>query len=160
MIFLTGQGFLPFRASFVLDFIFVAMFAICIVLIVSIFLVRGKGFGSHRKIQLGLSVLLLVAIIIFEVDIRFFSDWRSMATPSRFYKSGAVDMMLWIHLFFAIPTPFVWGWVVYRAIKRFPTPPQPNEHSPEHKFWGWVATVMMFATAITGCTFYWMAFAM
>jgi len=153
------QGFLPTRGSFVLDFVFVAMFAIMLLLTFNIWLAKKGKFQHHRNLQIWLSLILLVAIIIFEIDVRFFTDWKKLAEPSRFYDSGIVHWSMGIHLCFAIPTPFVWGYVIYRALKRFPNPAAPAEHSAEHKKWGWGAAVMMFGTGITGCIFYWVAFA-
>ncbi len=157
---LYAQGLLPTRGSFVLDAVFLAMFAIAICLMVSIALVKRKRFSAHRKIQVCLSLILIVAILIFEFDIRFVTDWRAIASQSRYFESGWVDRTLWIHLFFAIPTPLVWAFVVILALRRFPNPPVPGQHSAQHKLWGWIATGMMMATAITGCIFYWTAFAM
>lgn len=153
-----AQGFLPTRGSYVLDAVFLAMFAIAIVLIASIYWVRQGKYELHRKIQIILSAVLLAAILIFEFDVRFITDWRSMASQSPFYESGIVGTALIIHLVFAIPTPFIWIAVLFRALKQFSRPARPNGHSGSHKFWGWVATLMMLATSITGCTFYWLAF--
>jgi hypothetical protein len=157
---LTAQGFLPTRGSLVLDFVFVAMFAICAILILSIGVVKfANGYRIHRKLQIGLAMILAVAIVVFEVDVRFVTDWRKLAERSTFYASGAVDRALWIHLAFAIPTPIVWIYVVVQALRNFPTDPVPGRHSANHRFWGWAATGMMCLTAATGCVFYWLAFA-
>jgi uncharacterized membrane protein YozB (DUF420 family) len=156
--FFLAQGFLPTRGSYVLDTVFVAMFAISIVLLTSIYLVKQGKYELHRKIQVTLSAVLLVAILVFEFDVRFITDWRAMASQSPFYESGLVGSALVVHLIFAIPTPFIWIVVLFRALKQFPRPVVPNAHSISHKFWAWIATVMMLATSITGCTFYWLAF--
>lgn len=153
------QGFLPTRGSFVLDFVFVAMFAIMLLLTLNIRMARGGKYQLHRNLQIWLSVILLIAIIIFEIDVRFFTDWKKLAEPSRYYDSGLVHWAMGIHLSFAIPTPFVWGFVIYRALKHFPNPATPSAHSAEHRKWGWIAALMMFGTGITGCIFYWVAFA-
>jgi putative membrane protein len=157
---LIAQGFLPTRGSLVLDSVFVAMFAICAVLMLSIGWVRfANRYRTHRKLQIGLAMILAVAILVFEVDVRFVTDWRKLAEGSKFYAGGTVDRALWIHLAFAIPTPLVWIYVVVQALRNFPKDPVPGKHSSNHRFWGWVATGMMWLTAVTGCVFYWLAFA-
>lgn len=155
----TFQGFLPTRGSYVLDAVFVAMFAIILFLVVNILLAKKGKFRLHRSLQIALSIILLVAIIIFEIDVRFFTNWRQLAEPSRFYADGWVDWAMAIHLTFAIPTPFVWGYVIYQAVRKFPSPAAPSAHSQSHKTWGWIAAGMMFATCVTGCIFYWLSFA-
>ncbi len=157
---LFASGFLPTRGSYVLDAVFVGMFVICIVMALSIILVRYRHqYQAHRNLQIGLAAFLAVAITVFEVDVRFVTDWRSLASSSRFYANGIVSISLWIHLAFAIPTPFVWGYVLISALKKFPNPAQPGDHSRSHRIGGRVAAGMMMMTAITGCVFYWLAFA-
>lgn len=156
---LEFQGFLPTRGSYVLDAIFVAMFAIMIFLSANIVLVKKGYYQVHRNLQLTLSLILVVAIIIFEIDVRFFTQWRELAKSSRFYADGWVDWAMAIHLSFAIPTPFVWGFVIYQALRKFPSPAAPSDHSAVHRRWGWIAAGMMYGTGITGCVFYWLAFA-
>ncbi|MDG1809719.1 MAG: DUF420 domain-containing protein [Pirellulaceae bacterium] len=154
-------GFLPTRGTFMLDFVFIAMFLIVLILGISIFLVRKKRlFRLHKRIQLLTAVILLAAIVAFEIDVRFFTQWEELAEPSRYYEQGWVHWALAVHLLFAIPTPFVWVFTIFKALKNFPADPQPNQYSPQHKFWGWTSTVCMVLTAATGWFFYLMAFVM
>jgi uncharacterized membrane protein YozB (DUF420 family) len=159
-VFLVANGFLPTRGSIVLDAIFIGMFLISAAMIISVCLVRfRKQYRVHRRLQIWLAVFLAVAVVVFEIDVRFITDWRKLAEPSRFYESGMVDRWLWIHLAFAIPTPFIWIFVVVKALRKFAPDAVPNDHSRSHRFWGWIAVASMLMTAITGCVFYWLAFA-
>ena len=127
-------------------------------MICSILVVRSrKNYAIHRTIQITLAVILGIAILVFEIDMRFFTDWRELAKPSTYYESGAVDRSLLIHLVFAVPTPFVWIYVIGSAIRNFDGS-KPGRHSPNHRIWGRIAAGMMFMTALTGWVFYWMAF--
>ena len=156
---LLTNGFLPNRASLTLDLLFIALFAILLVLAFSIYLVRvKKNYVTHKWIQIGLAIVLVVALVAFEFDLRFVTDWRELAEPSPYFESGLVFKMLALHLMFAIPTPFLWGWVIWRALKRFPAEPKPGQHSREHRFWGRIAAAFMLMTTITGWVFYWIAF--
>jgi uncharacterized membrane protein YozB (DUF420 family) len=69
-----------------------------------------------------------------------------------------VDYSLWIHLGFAVPTPLLWIFVIVQAWRKFPRPAAPNEYSRRHKRWAWLATGGLAATAVTGWTFYYLAF--
>lgn len=141
-----------------LDAVALAMIAIVVALVISILLVKKQRYRGHKRLQTTISILLLIAVLAFELDMRFFTDWRELAETSRFYKSGIVDVVLAIHLMFAIPTPFVWGYVLIRALKGFPGPPEPGDHSSAHKKGARIAVGMMTMTAVTGWIFYLAAF--
>ena len=156
------NGFLGTRGSFMLDVVFLAMMLVLPIMGISRFLVRNRGkHALHRRIQLILAVVLLAAVIAFEVDVRVFG-WRDRAAPSPFWQDGAwndwIDYSLIVHLCFAIPTPFIWGGVIWGALRGFPKPTRPGAHSKTHRRWGTIAMVMMAMTSITGWIFYWLAF--
>ena len=152
------QGILPTRASLMLDVVFVAMFAVVGILALSVWVVRKtKNYSLHRKIQITSAVALAITVVAFEVDMRFFSDWREQAKFSPYYESGVVDFSLAGHLLFAIPTPFIRAFVIYRANFNFRNV-EPGEHSAWHRKWGRIAAWMMFSTAVTGWVFYMLAF--
>lgn len=158
------NGFIPgSRASIMLDIVFLAMFAVIPVMAWSIYLVRYKAnYLLHKRIQLGLGLVLLIAVTLFEIDMRFVSGWRDRAELSPYAGQdggwGTVDYSLFVHLFFAVSTAVLWVVVIFRAWKKFPNPPGPNEHSREHMFWARLAAIDMFCTAVTGWIFYWLAF--
>jgi uncharacterized membrane protein YozB (DUF420 family) len=152
------HGFLGTRGSFMLDVVFLAMFAVVPAMAVSIYLVKiRRRYTLHKWLQVTLGAILLTAVLAFEVDMRI-HGWRARAEPSPYYISKLVDGMLYVHLFFAVPTVLVWGYVIIDALRKFPRPPFPGPHSRRHKFWGWFAAVEMTMTAVTGWIFYWMAF--
>jgi len=141
-----------------IDFVFVAMFAVILVLAVSIYLVKvAKQFNVHKWIQIALAVILLIAVAAFEVDVQFFTDWKALAAPSQ-VGMPTIKGLLWIHLFFAVPTPFLWVAVIWLGLSRFPSPPVPGKHSETHRKLGWIAAIGMLMTAITGWVFYYAAF--
>ena len=148
-----------------LDFVFVALFAIIPVMAWSIWLVKFRRPDQtykcewHKRIQLALAAILLVAVVAFEVDMRFITkDWRSLAMASPYYASKLVDYSLWIHLCFAVPTPLLWVFVIVRALQKFPQPAAPCAYSSRHMLWGRIAATALFMTALTGWVFYWLAF--
>ena len=155
-------GFLGTRASIMLDVVFVAMFLVLPILAISIGMVRKRGFRLHKRLQLALATVLLLAVVAFEFDMRFSTDWRALAAASPYYTSegwNPVWIALCIHLSFAIPAAVLWTFVVVQALRKFPKPPAPSAHSASHKFWGWIAALCMMMTALTGWVFYYLAFA-
>jgi hypothetical protein len=152
------DGFLGTRASLMLDVVFLAMFVVLPVLGWSIRQVRyQRRYLLHKRLQLALGIVLLVAVTLFEIDMRL-HDWTLRAAVSPYYSTGVVSTSLWIHLFFAVPTALLWIYVIVAALRRFPQPPQSGSHSRSHIFWGRVAAIEMVLTAITGWIFYWLAF--
>ncbi len=156
------HGFLPTRGSLMLDVVFVAMFAIIPLMMWSIYLARyRRRYEWHKRLQITLAVVLLLAVTAFEVDLRFFTDWEALAEPSPFYQAeawNAVWYALVVHLCFAIPTPLLWVYVIVQALRRFPHPAAPSPHSRQHIWWARLAAAGMFLTALTGWIFYWLAF--
>jgi len=159
------NGFLPTRGSWMLDFVFAAMFAIIPVMAWSIYLVKFRSpkqeykCERHKWIQLTLAAVLVVAVTAFEIDLNLITkNWRPLAEPSPYYATKLVDYSLWIHLCFAVPTPFLWGFVIVQALRKFPCPAAPCGYSQRHKRWGRIAAIAMFMTAATGWVFYWLAF--
>jgi uncharacterized membrane protein YozB (DUF420 family) len=154
-------GFLGTRASVMLDVVFVAMFLVLPVLAISIAWVRKANYRTHKRLQLSLGAVLLLAVVAFELDMRFSTDWRALAAKSPYYRSDGwspVWVALCVHLSFAIPAAFLWTYVMVQALRKFPKPPSPGAHSAAHKFWGWLAVICMTMTAITGWVFYYLAF--
>jgi putative membrane protein len=154
------NGFLGFRGSLMLDVVFLAMFLVLPVMFYAIALAKQQKFSAHKQLQVILGAVLFVAIVAFELDLQI-NGWRHRAEPSPYYVHGewcGVWYSIIIHLLFAIPTFFLWIWVIVRALLKFPSPPVPGLHSQSHKFWGWLAALGMTGTTITGWIFYYVAF--
>jgi hypothetical protein len=162
-LFFGRDGFWGTRASLMMDIVFTAMMIVVPVMAWSIWSVRrSQKYSQHKWVQLILAITLLVAVVLFELEMRLVG-WRDRAIDSPFWTDGgwndAVDYSLAIHLLFAIPTPLLWGVVIGRALKGFPSPPRPNAHSGAHRFWAWLGAVGMVLTSVTGWAFYYFAFA-
>jgi len=151
------DGFLGTRASLGLDVVLVGLLATLPVLGLSIAAVRAHRYAVHKMLQLGIVAALLAAIVVFEVDIRLVSDWRLRAAESPFWPVGVL-WSLGIHLVFAVSTLVLWTWVVWEAVRRFPSPPEPGSHGPRHRRMARLAALDLMATAVTGVIFYWLAF--
>ena len=153
------DGFLGTRASFVLDVLFLTMFVVVVVLGWSIYQVRyRRRYRLHKWMQIGLGVVLLVAVVIFELDIRT-HGWESRAANSiGGTPTSIVYNALYLHLVFAVSSLVLWPIVIVRALRNYPNPPAPSPHSTWHIRWAWVAAIDMLLTSITGWIFYWLAF--
>lgn len=145
-----------------LDVVFLAMFLVVPLLGWSMMLARQGKYLLHKRVQLTLATVLLLAVTAFELEMRIIG-WEARAEASPFWSNSSwndgVHYSLAVHLFFAIPTAFLWLVVVVRAMRNFPKPPIPGPHSSSHRFWASLAAFEMVMTAVTGWVFYWLAFA-
>ena len=153
------DGILGTRASLVLDLLFLAMFGVVLVLGWSVYQVKyRRRYELHKWVQVVLGAALLTAVVIFEIDIQL-HGWEDRAAGAIDGRvPGVVWAALYVHLVFAVTSVILWPVVIIRALKNFPNPPRPAEHSRFHVRWARIAAVDMLLTAITGWTFYWLAF--
>lgn len=144
-----------------LDAVFLAMFLVVPLLWWSISLAKKGKYSQHKRAQLTLATVLLVAVTAFELEMRLVG-WTERAEPSPYWNGPEwndwLHYSLAIHLFFAIPTALLWLVVVVRALRQFPKPPEPGPHSKSHRFWAGLASFEMLMTAVTGWIFYYLAF--
>jgi len=158
------NGFLGFRTSFMLDFVVVALVLILPVLVYSLTAVkRKKRYGLHRRLQLLLSIVLLLAVGLFEIDLQWVQGgWLNVVGKREVKLTNEqlnfVRQVLSIHLWFAISTPVLWMATIGLALVHFPSPPQPSEHSAVHKILGWLCSIDIVLTSVTGLLFYFFAF--
>lgn len=160
------DGFLGYKTSFMLDFVVTALVIIVPLLLLSLWLVRFRSnFAAHRKLQILLGAVLLVAVGAFEVDLQIVhGGWENivakqgLAEDALAAKLSSVRPWLWVHLAFAVSTPFFWAATIFLALKRFSNPPLPGPHSKLHKLLGWISTVDITLTSVTGLAFYYVAF--
>jgi putative membrane protein len=157
-------GFIPgSRGSLMLDVVFLAMFAVVPLLIASIYLVKyRRQYELHKRLQLAMAGVLLVAVLLFELDIRL-NGWEERAAESPYFDAARkwtcpAGLSLIVHLSFAVPTLVLWVMVVTQALRKFSRPPGPGPHSRWHARWGFIAAAGMVLTAVTGWLFYWLAF--
>lgn len=158
------HGFIPFsRARFIMDFVAAAMAIIVPALLWSIVQVKAARYSLHKSVQLTLGAVLLVAVVLFEIDVRL-NGWRPAAAASPYMTMlvagnwSVLELVLAVHLVFAVSATLLWTWVIIEALRRFASPPTPSAYSPRHKRLAWLATYDMCATTVTGWLFFWMAF--
>jgi hypothetical protein len=131
-----------------LDVVVCALALVVPTLLFSLYLVKfRREYLWHRNIRVLLGAVLLVAVTAFEVDIRLHGGWEQIVNPSGAAPrlSGEaleyIRHVLWVHLVFAISTPIFWATTIVLALKRFPNPPTPGEHSRLHRKLGWISTI-------------------
>lgn len=160
------DGFLGYRTSFMLDFVVCALVIIVPLLVYSIWLVKVKrAYAAHKRLQLALGIILLVAVTAFEVDLQMVhGGWENIVQKTYpdeaqlAAKVAEARPYIRIHLLFAVTTPVIWFTTLFLAMRRFSIPPLPGQHSKVHKILGWLSAVDITLTAVTGLVFYYIAF--
>lgn len=121
---------------------------------------RNGEYNLHKKVQLTLFAILFVAVILFEVDLRMRGGIFEMVKDSRFAGTLFLNSLIWFHMFVSITTSFIWIGLIAFSLKKFASPPVPNNFSGMHKFWGKIGMIDMILTGITGVMLYVLGFAM
>lgn len=152
------EGFLGTRASLMLDVVTIAMGLVLVLLGISIAQVRKQRYQLHKVMQISIALLLLVAVTAFEIEMRVYG-WQGRAAGVLGGSAPQTAMLaLYVHLVFAVSTLVLWPLVIYQALRRFPSPPGPNEFSPKHRRLARIAAADMLMTTLTGWIFYFVAF--
>lgn len=150
-----------------LDVVVIAMIFVLLVMAFSIWLARyRRQLEWHKRIQLTLGVVLLLALAAFEVDMQFLTEWEARAAESPYFPadyeaggkwSSITGTSLAIHLCFAIPTAVVWIWVI--VVRCVTSPNHLRRMRIRRATSSWrIAAVSMTFTAVSGWIFYWLAF--
>ncbi len=163
---MLSNGFLGYPTTFMLDFVVCALALIVPLLLWSLWLVKfRRRYALHKRLQIALGIVLLVAVTAFEVDVQMVhGGWENIVAKQPLNpeelasKIAAVRPWLLIHLLFAITTPLLWIITITLALLRFQNPPKPGPHSRLHKVLGWASTVDITLTSVTGLLFYYVAF--
>ena len=159
-----NDGFLGYRTSLMLDLVVCSLVLVVPALVYSLYLVKiRRNFVAHRNIQLTLAVVLLLAVTAFEIDMQQVQGGWQKVVDKRLVKLTAEQLqsaqqVLWIHLVFAVSSPVLWATTIVLALRRIPSPPAPCPHSELHKKLGWLSTLDLTLTSITGLWFYYVAF--
>lgn len=157
------NGFLGYRASLMLDVVVCALVVIVPTLLYSLYAVKfQRKYSLHRNLQILLGAVLLVAVGLFEVDIRLQGGIDEILSKRSIPLTAAqrlfFDRLLTVHLVFAISTPFLWATTMTLALRKMPSPPAPCAHSRLHKTLGWLSAADITLTSVTGLMVYYYGF--
>ena len=158
-----GKGFLGYPSTLMLDVVVCALVLVVPVLFFSIYLVKfHRNYLWHRHLQTGLGIALLITVCLFEIDMRWHGGWQAILKQRSVQLTAEqqqwVSRVLLVHLVFAVSAVILWTLTLVHGWKRIPRPPQPSIHSRAHKRLGWLSTITLTMTSVTGLIFYYYAF--
>jgi len=163
---MLSNGFLGYPTTFMLDFVVCALALVVPLLLWSLWLVKfRRRYVAHKRLQIALGIILLLAVTAFEVDVQLVhGGWENIVAKQQLNpealaaKISSVRPYLLVHLVFAVTTPLLWIVTITLALRRFKNPPAPGQHSRLHKTLGWASTIDITLTSVTGLLFYYVAF--
>ena len=154
-----GSGFLGTPASLMLDVVVCSLVLVLPVLAWGLWEARiRRNFALHKRIQVGLTLVLLVVVVLFEIDLRLQGGFWELAKNSPYAGTAFLRNLLTVHLCFSISTVFIWGATFIAALRAFPNPPAPGAFSAKHKLMAWLSVADMVGTVATGLMVYYYGF--
>lgn len=153
------RGFLGTRADLLMDIVIIALVAVVPIVLWNWQLARSGRWQQHKRMQIGLAVLLALVVGLFEYNLRLQGGIFEATRASSYAGTATLNFWIWFHTFFAITTLLVWIGLITASLRRFPNPPVPGAFSPRHRFWGRIGMVWMLATGVTSLPVYWYGFA-
>ncbi len=151
-------GFLGTRADFMTDVVMVSQIVIFPAMIVARRWAQGKRYSAHRNMMIGLTLVLAVAVSLFEVNMNNKGGFFKLAEESSYFGTPILDVSFWIHMVIVSVTSTAWLLIVPLSFWKFDRPPEPNSFSAVHRKLGWVGLIGMTLTVITGAELYVLAF--
>lgn len=154
------SGFLGTRGDILMDLVMLSFVIILPLLILSWAKVRAAEYQTHRKIQLSLAILLAIAVAAFELDLKLSGGIFTLTADSAYAGTVLLNSLIYGHMVVAIASVLVWVPLVIFSLRRFPRPPEPNDFSAKHRFWGRIGMVLMMLSGSSAIPLYYVGFAL
>ena len=106
---MLSNGFLGYPTTFMLDFVVCALALVVPLLLWSLWLVKfRRRYVAHKRLQIALGIILLLAVTAFEVDVQMVhGGWENIVAKQQLSldaltaKISSVRPYLLVHLGFA-----------------------------------------------------------
>jgi putative membrane protein len=152
-------GFLGTSADLLTDGALMVFIVLPLVMPFGFRLARRNELGRHRTVQVAFLLVMTLAVVTLEVDIRLQGGSGALAGRVVGVPSAAVRGFLAVHLAIAVTTWIAWVTLVVRSWRRFRRT-LPGDFSAGHRKWGRRVWLGVAATAATGTVLYVLAYAL
>lgn len=152
-------GFLTQKAPLFMDIVSLYFFILPILLFIAIRLAINKKYKQHMQAQLGIFIITMVVIVIFEIGVRVVGGFGEFLKDSSVSTEYFITYLI-IHILIALAS--VVGWIVM-MIKSYNSYKQDKFNSPffkTHKKYAKLLFVGITLTAYSGVGIYIMLFLM
>lgn len=150
-------GFLGTRGDLLMDLVVVAIVLTPFLFLWAVRLARRGQYTGHRNLQTALLGTLLIAIVLFELDIRLSGGTQAFLAGSPHLGSSLLSWLLRVHVLVAVLSFGLWGMLVVKAW-RARMDLHPGLFTASHRrrgYWVFAGTVF---TAVSGVWLYWLGF--
>ena len=151
-------GFLGTRADALVDVAMVFFAVAPFLMPQALRLAAQRRYRAHRRLQVGVLLGAIVAVVLLEGSIRF-GHAVDAFTVSAYYGTATLAGLFAIHLAVAVPTFIGWCVLAILSWRRF-TGVLPGSFSPRHRFWGRLTFLGLWLTCLTGLGLYVLSFAL
>ena len=152
------RGFLGTRADAFVDVAMVFFAVAPFIMTQALRLAAQRRYYAHRRLQVGVLLGVLVAVLLLEGSIRF-GHAVDAFTVSAYYGTATMAGLFAVHLAVAVPTIIGWFVLAVLSWRRFPGV-LPGSFSPRHRFWGGLIFAGLWLTCATGWGLYVLSFAL
>jgi|GEM_PF-388834 len=120
-------------------------------------LIKKHEYKTHIKIQKRLFWTCIIAVLIFEIQLRILGGSGSLIAGSAHTSTPFFKTILTAHIIGAVLTYIIWGITVFTSNRKWKKPRAlPGSFTITHKRLGVISIVGLFYTAITAsivCTY-------
>jgi len=146
------RGFLGTPAPLMMDFIVVSLTLLVPCLCYSIFQAKAGNIRVHRLLQILLSAILILAVTLFEVEMKWVGGIENIMEKERYTLNFRI--YLWAHIGLSTSTILVWGFTLFKALKNFDGVHLKAAHRGLHRKLGWSSSLLLVLTSVTGLGVY------
>jgi putative membrane protein len=143
------------RAWLLIDVTFLVTLAAPLVVVVSLALARRRRLDAHRRLQIGLLVVCIAAVLALELCIRLAGGSGAFLMHSGY--PGLVRAVLAVHVTCAVATYAAWTWLAVASHRRF-RGALPGSFSRRHRRVGRLVFSGLCVTALSAAAMYTLAF--
>ncbi|RME83376.1 MAG: DUF420 domain-containing protein [Planctomycetota bacterium] len=156
------KGFLGYQPLFLMDLVLLSQVIIIPLLFLAIYFAKKGNYKLHSRLLLVLTLLLLIAVISFELEIRHYGGLPAIAKMVGKEKNTQTLIFrinFFIHLLLSGLVAPLWLYILYGGKKHFTfSNPTPNEYGKTHRFLGKIAFIGALLVGFTGAFNYYLAF--
>jgi uncharacterized membrane protein YozB (DUF420 family) len=149
-------GFLGTGAPFMMDLVMIALLVINPALFWSIQQAKNGKYELHKKVQLPLALILLIAVVLFEIEIRLAGGIVNIIGEEKY--TPLFQTVLYIHIFFSVTTTILWAITTFKAYKLYTPQGFPDHYRKTHRKMGWLGAIDLLLTTLTGFVVYYLGF--
>lgn len=145
------------RAWLLIDLTFLVTLVAPLVVVVSLALARRRRLDAHRRLQIGLLVVCIAAVLALELCIRLAGGSGAFLMQSGVRHRGLVRAVLAVHVSCAVATYAAWTWLAIASHRRFRRA-LPGSFSRRHRRVGRLVFGGLCVTALSAAAMYSLAF--